>query len=596
MPFGAQLMPEDGVRFRLFAPGAETVRLRLENAGDDLPMQRSKEGWFERVEPTAEAGSRYRFVLEDGTAVADPASRFQPDDVHGPSQVIDPLAFAWADGGWQGRPWSQSVLYELHIGTFTPEGTFAAAAEKLTLLAEIGITAIEIMCLADFAGNRNWGYDAVLLYAPDSTYGHPNDLKHLIDVAHRHGIQVILDVVYNHFGPEGNDLPKYFPQLLTKDHCTPWGDALNFDEDNAGDCARQVRELIIQNALYWVEEFHVDGLRLDATHAIVDTSKVHVLDELASRVHEFGAAHQPPRQIHLIREDEQNVAPKLLRNEKGHCEKFTAQWNHDMSHLLGAAMRQDFSGAQEDEETTKQAESVAEGFIIAVEERGESGDVRCHVPPTAFVSFVQTHDLIGNRIGAERIHALAPPAAVRAVMSLLLLTPQIPMIFMGDEFGATTPFPYFCDFGGDLGKAVSRGRREFLAQLHNADEAALKNAPDPQQESTFLSAKLDWAQREESTWPDWYRRILAVRQEHVSPSLESLHQRCGEFRVLRAGAFQIGWDLDGKRLEVSANLRPDATDGFDAGGETIWLEGQSSVPGSLDAFSVRWSVTSSTRS
>ena len=590
MPFGAEIRREGGVRFRIFAPAVDSVGLRLERRAGDVPMQQLEAGWFERIEPDAEAGTRYRFVLPDGTAVADPASRFQPEDVHGPSEVVDAAAYAWNDHGWQGRPWSQSILYELHIGTFTREGTFAAAAQKLALLADLGITAIELMCLAEFAGNRNWGYDSVLLYAPDASYGRPEDLKRLIDTAHQLSMQVILDVVYNHFGPEGNDLPKYFPQVLTGKHKTPWGDALNFDEDEAGGCARQVRELIIQNALYWVEEFHIDGLRLDAAHAIIDGGKIHVLDEMAMRVREFAAAQQPSRHVHLIREDEENIAQKLLRNEKGHCEKFTAQWNHDMSHLLGAAMRQEFSGDEHDEETFKQAETVAQGFVIAAEESGKGGEVRCHVPPTAFVAFIQTHDLIGNRIGGERIHTLAPTEAVRAVMALLLLTPQIPMLFMGDEFAATTPFPYFCDFGGELGKAVSRGRHEFLRQLHNADDAALSCAPDPQQESTFQSAKLAWEQRDTSDWPEWYRRILRTRLERVSPALEEVADRCGTFRVLRAGAFEIVWKLGSANLTAAVNLRPDGIDGFSATGETIWFEGSAQSETSLGPWSVRWTM------
>lgn len=590
MLFGAELRPEGGVRFRLFAPGVDQVGLRLNNAGVDQPMQRLDSGWYETVVHEAAAGTRYQFVLPDGTVVADPVSRFQPLDVHGPSEVIDPAVFAWTDAAWQGRPWSQTVLYELHIGTFTPEGTFAAAARKLPQLAEIGITAIEIMCLADFAGSRNWGYDSVLLYAPDATYGRPDDLRLLIDTAHRHGIQVILDVVYNHFGPEGNYLPKYFPQLLTRKHCTPWGDALNFEEDGKSDCAKQVRELIIQNALYWVQEFHVDGLRLDAAHAIIDEGPLHVLDEMAMRVRSLASAQEPPRHVHLIREDEANIADKLLRDDCGVCEKFTAQWNHDMSHLLGAAMRQDFSGDEHDEETFKQAEAVAEGFVISAEEHGESREVRCHVPPSAFVAFVQTHDLIGNRIAGERIHALAPEHAVRAVMALLLLSPQIPMLFMGDEFAATAPFPYFCDFGGELGQAVSKGRREFLRELHHADDAALQAAPDPQQESTFLSAKLDWQEREASNWPLWYRAILQARQQHVCAALEGRLERCGSFRVLRAGAFEVVWHLHDATLTLCANLRPDATDGFASQPENIWMEGSAASDTALDRWSVRWSL------
>ncbi len=622
MLFGGEVLPSGSVRFRLFAPAASNVRLLLDDQPEPLPLLQLGGGWHETVTSNARPGSLYRFLLPDGTPVPDPASRFQPQDVSGPSEVIDPAAYAWQDGSWQGRPWSETVLYELHVGTFTPEGTFVAATGKLDHLAATGITAIELMCLADFPGRRNWGYDSVLLYAPDSTYGRPEDLKAFIDAAHARGIQVVLDVVYNHFGPEGNYLPRYFPQLLTGEHCTPWGDALNFDEDsaNGGSCARQVRELIIQNALYWVEEFHVDGLRLDASHAIIDHGKLHVLDEMAIRVHEFAAAQQPPRRVHLIREDEHNISSELVRNHDGIAEKYTAQWNHDMSHLLGAGMRTVFdepADGSPDEETLRLSHAIAEGFILAAEDRearGEGDSPRCPVPPTAFVSFVQTHDLIGNRIAGERIHSLIPHANARAVMALLLLVPQTPMLFMGDEFASTSPFPYFCDFRGKLGEDVSKGRREFLQKLHNASPEDLAKAPDPQAETTFQTAKLDWRQLGDpahADWLPWYAGILHTRLQHIAPLLHHLSRRCGTPRILAANAFEVTWQLnEGRELRLSANLRPDSHDGFTAAniaaantstdttstentgidGKALWLEGAAPSPTELAPWSVRWTL------
>ncbi len=607
MLFGAEVLPSGSVRFRLFAPAAGSVRLALEDRPTDLvPLQKLNDGWYEVVTPAAHAGSLYRFLLPDGTAVPDPASRYQPHDVHGPSEVVDPASYTWTDVSWQGRPWSEAVLYELHVGTFTPAGTFAAAAAKLDHLARIGITAIELMCIADFPGLRNWGYDSVLMYAPDSSYGRPDDLKAFIDAAHHRGIQVILDVVYNHFGPEGNYLPRYFPQLLTSDHTTPWGDALNFDEDsaNGGVCAKQVRELILHNALYWVEEFHIDGLRLDASHTIIDHSRLHVLDEMAIRVREFAAAQLPPRHVHLIREDEDNVSNALVRNAEGIAERYTAQWNHDMSHLLGAGMRSVFDepgDGSPDDETRRLSHAIAEGFILAAEDkesRGEGEAHRCEVPPTAFISFVQTHDLIGNRIAGERIHALIPPQHVHAVMAVLLLVPQVPMLFMGDEFAATSPFPYFCDFHGQLGHDVGKGRREFLQKLHNASDEELAKSPDPQAEETFLSAKLNWQELEDSAhsdWLPWYRNILRVRLESIAPLISRLGGRCGQPRILAANTFEVAWMLnEGRELRLSANLRPFSWNGFTAvaeGAETIWLEGQALSPAELAAYSVRWTLS-----
>ncbi len=603
MLFGAEIQAAGNVRFRLFAPAVKAVQVSLEGRAEPLQMQKMDGGWYELATAEAQAGSRYKFVLPDGTAVPDPVSRHQPEDVDGPSEVIDPRAYAWRDVAWQGRPWSESVLYEMHVGAFTPEGTFAAASEKLDHLAAVGITAVELMCIAEFPGLRNWGYDSVLLYAPDSSYGRPEDLKAFVDAAHARGIQVILDVVYNHFGPQGNYLPRYFPQLLTKEHCTPWGDALNFDEDrsDSNGCSKQVRELIIQNALYWVEEFHIDGLRLDASHAIIDSSPLHVLDEMALRVRELAASFEPHRRVHLIREDEHNISTELMRSRRGKAKHYTAQWNHDMSHLLGAGMRSNFDGDRNDDETRRISHAVAEGYVLAEEDKESRGEVAeahlCDVPPTAFISFVQTHDLIGNRIGGERIHALIAPESVKAVMAVLLLVPQTPMIFMGDEFAATTPFPYFCDFYGELGPAVSKGRREFLQNLHHASDEELAKAPDPQAESTFVSAKLKWDELEDaahSDWLPWYANILRVRLEKIAPLISRLGGRCGLPRVLGPNAFEVSWTLkDARVLRLGANLRPFSWNGFTApaeGTETIWVEGSVWSATELGPYSVRWTL------
>ena len=603
MLFGAELLPSGSVRFRLFAPAADSICLALEGVEAPIPLQKLDGGWYELITGQARAGSLYRFLLPDGTAVPDPASRHQPQDVDGPSEVIDPAAYRWQDAAWQGRPWSETVLYELHVGAFTPEGTFAAAATKLDHLQKAGITAIELMCIADFPGRRNWGYDSVLLYAPDSTYGRPDDLKAFVDAAHAHGIQVILDVVYNHFGPQGNYLPRYFPQLLTKQHCTPWGDALNFDEDttDANGCSKQVRELIIQNALYWVCEYHIDGLRLDASHAIIDQSPLHVLDEMSHRVRDLAASFEPHRRVHLIREDEHNISPELLRSRRGKARHYTAQWNHDMSHLLGAGMRSNFDGDSGDDETRRISHAIAEGYVLAEEDkqsRGEPTDPHlCDIPPTAFISFVQTHDLIGNRIAGERIHALIPLANARAVMAILLLVPQTPMLFMGDEFGSTSPFPYFCDFSGDLGPAVSKGRREFLQQLHHASDDELTKAPDPQAESTVQSAKLHWdelGQEPHGSWLPWTANILHTRLQKLSPLISRLGGRCGQPRILAPNAFEVAWHLNDDRiLTLAANLRPFPWNGFTAPAphsEELWLEGTANSPTELAANSVRWTL------
>src|SRR5215472_4525736 len=323
MPFGAEVLADGSVRFRLWAPSANSVDLCLEDgARGSYPLLPLDNGWFERISSEAHAGSLYRFQIDHKTEVPDPASRFQPEDVHGPSAVVDPTAVSWNDDNWRGRPWEQAVIYELHVGAFTPEGTFQGVEQKLDYLRDLGVTAVELMPLADFPGRRNWGYDGVLPFAPDSSYGRPDDLKQLIQAAHSRGLMVFLDVVYNHFGPEGNYLHLYAPQFFTDRHHTPWGAAINFD----GRDSRPVRDFFIHNALYWLEEYHFDGLRLDAVHAIIDDSEPDILTELAQTVRErFGT----DRFVHLVVENVDNNVRYLSRDPGGAVQLYDAQWNDD---------------------------------------------------------------------------------------------------------------------------------------------------------------------------------------------------------------------------------------------------------------------------
>ena len=584
MPFGAEVLP-DGVRFRIFAPAAERMGLQIEGRDAPFALESYADGWHGLVTAEARVGSRYRYVLPDGLQVPDPASRFQPDDVTGPSEVIDPAAFAWTDAAWRGRPWNQTVLYEMHIGSFTGEGTFRAAIGRLDYLSWLGITAIEVMAINDFAGTRGWGYDGVLPYAPDSAYGRPGDVKAFIDAAHARGLGVILDVVYNHFGPEGNYISRYFPQICSEGHDTAWGKAMNFD----GAGSAEVRAFFLHNALYWVEEFHVDGLRIDASHAMIDGSPKHILDELAEQVRACAAG----REIHLILEDEQNVAQRLTPVAGGSAPLYNAQWNHDMTHLLSASMgniapQRDPQGTG----TQNTATMLAEGYVLAPSTRQDPEDVRCRVPPTAYIAFLQTHDLIGNRIAAERLDRLVSREALRAAAAVLLLLPQTPMLFMGQEWSATQPFPFFCDYRGDLAGKIRDGRADSLRRMHNTDD--LRGAFDPGAESTFRAAHLDWNElghEPHATELAWYRNILRVRRERVTPLPADAGERCGKTHVLSPGAFTVTWRFADKTLTLCANLCGSGSGGYPSTGETIWLEGAQPAPGQLAPWSVRWSIS-----
>ncbi|KGM30195.1 malto-oligosyltrehalose trehalohydrolase, partial [Inquilinus limosus] len=422
------------------------------------PLERLDDGWFGLTVPGLPAGTPYRYRLADGTEVPDPASRAQEGGPFGPSLVCDPLAYDWHAADWRGRPWHEAVVYELHCGAIGRPGGFAAVEARLDHLAGLGVTAIELMPVADFAGARGWGYDGVLPFAPASIYGTPDDLKRLVDAAHRRGLMVLLDVVYNHFGPAGNFLSLYARSFFDEDRLTPWGPAIDFRRP-------QVRDFFRHNALYWLEEFRLDGLRLDAVHAIRDHSRPDILTEIA----DAARAAFLDRHIHLVLENDLNEARRLA-GTPGPQGRYDAQWNDDLHHAAHVVLTGEADGYYADYAdipVPRLGRALAEGFIYQgdwSEHRGAArGEPSAHLPPTAFVGFLQNHDQIGNRALGDRLAALAEPAALEAMTAVLLLAPQIPLLFMGEEWGSRQPFPFFCDFEGELADTVRRGRREEFA-------------------------------------------------------------------------------------------------------------------------------------
>jgi 1,4-alpha-glucan branching enzyme/maltooligosyltrehalose trehalohydrolase len=557
MPFGTCVLANGSIHFRLWAPAVKQVELILENDSGKkiiLPMQSLSDGWFqiETLPSQAKLGTLYHYRLDNELVVPDPASRANPQDVHGPSQVVDATDFIWQDDTWQGRPWHEAVIYELHLGTFTSEGTFVAAMQRLDYLVELGITAIELMPVADFSGTRNWGYDGVLLFAPDSSYGTPSELKELVQAAHARGLMMFLDVVYNHFGPDGNYLHAYAPQFFSENHHTPWGAAINFD----GDSSRIVRDFFIHNALYWLEEYHFDGLRLDAIHAIVDDSQPDIVTELAAAVH---AKFAETRQVHLILENNANNVDYLQQGT------IAAQWNDDIHHALHVLLTGESDGYYADyadQPTRHLARCLAEGFAFQGEPSAFHGRRRGqpsqHLPPGAFINFIQTHDQIGNRAYGERIAMLAKQKPLQIALAILLLAPSPPMLFMGEEFAAATPFQFFCDFQGELADAVREGRRrEFSGFRKFADPAARARIPDPNDAATFERCKLDWNclnQPQHKSWLKYYQQLLTLRRTHIVPHLSGI--RGGAvFELIGVSALSVRWSLENnKQLLLVANL------------------------------------------
>ncbi|MFC5427519.1 malto-oligosyltrehalose trehalohydrolase [Paraburkholderia denitrificans] len=572
LPFGAQLIgatrAQPHTRFRVWAPSCSAVQVVFEAAPDGstplstqsslstqsplapLDMTSAGNGWFEAQAPCG-PGTRYRYRIDGQQAVPDPASRFQPEGVHGPSVVFDPRAYAWQHAHWMGRPWEETVIYELHVGAL---GGYRGVTARLPALAELGVTAIELMPLNDYPGERGWGYDGVLPYAPHAAYGTPDELKALVDSAHGLGLQAFIDVVYNHFGPDGNWLGAYAKPFFRAGVKTPWGEALDFDRF-------EVRDFFCDNALYWLTEYRFDGLRIDAAHAIGNAPW---LRELSDHVH---ARVETGRHVHLVLENEHNASNLLEAH-------FDAQWNDDAHHALHVLLTGENEGyyrAFAAHPVRQLARVLAEGFAY----QGEAsplhggqprGEPSAHLPPTAFVMFLQNHDQIGNRAFGERLRTLCDDDALRAATALYLLTPQIPLLFMDEEYGSTQPFQYFTAYTGDLADAVREGRRrEFAAFSAFTDPAQRERIPDPNDARTFanssppLDTRLDG---ERCEWMHFYKSALAVRAHLLMPRLGHASALGATVLADEAGddlaALVAHWRLDdGAILSLALNLSHD---------------------------------------
>jgi maltooligosyltrehalose trehalohydrolase len=557
MPFGAEIT-DGGVRFALWAPTATEVALVLDGAEHRMPDEGG--GWRRLTRPDAGAGSRYGYRINGDLLVPDPASRFQPQDVHRESVVTDPGAYTWQDVAWHGRPWEETVLYEVHVGTATPEGTYAALADKLEDLRDVGITAIELLPIGEFPGSRNWGYDGVLPYAPDAAYGTPDDLKRFVDRAHGLGLQVFLDVVYNHFGPSGNYLHAYAKTFFTERHPTPWGAGINVD----GEGAQPVRDFFIHNALYWIEEFHIDGLRFDAVHAIVDDSPTHFLEELATRIR---AAVPEGREVHLVLENEANQARWLPRDTNGRPRLHTAQWADDSHNAWHPLLTGEAEGYYEDfadKPVERLGRALAEGFVYQGDpSQHHGGKVRgersAHLPPSAFVGFLQNHDQVGNRAFGERLSHIVDEERLALARALFLLSPQIPLLFQGEDWAASAPFLFFVDFESDprLAEAVRNGRRrEFSKFKAFADPETRERIPDPTDRATFERSGLDWGEIQRSPHRevrDSTRALLRLRQDHIVPLTKTAFQG-GTYALPQADALDVTWRFAGGTLRLVANF------------------------------------------
>lgn len=511
---GAWIDP-NGTHFRVWAPEVRLIELVLEASPKrPLPMNKEADGYHVLHVPKMGAGTLYRYRVDGQGPFPDPASRFQPQGVHGPSEVIAPT-FHWSDTDWMKRPVPESLIYyELHIGTFSEEGDFSGVEKKLSYLRDLGVTAVELMPIGDFPGERNWGYDGVSLFAPARCYGRPETLRRLVDAAHRLELAVFLDVVYNHFGPDGNYTGVYSPHYVTARHRTPWGDAINFD----GPYSEYVRRFFIENALHWLHEYHLDGFRLDATHAILDDGPKHFLNELAECVH----SSLPHRQIRLIAEDHRNWAHMVRPYDEGGWGLdgiWADDFHHEMRRLLAGdheGYYRDYRGTVEDLATT-----IRQGWLFTGQHSDHLNEPRGTDPselsPTAFVLCLQNHDQVGNRAFGERLHHEIDAASYRAATVLLLCSPQTPLLFMGQEWACSSPFRFFTDHHDELGRNVTEGRRrEFRHFSAFADPQKRERIPDPQLRDTFTSSRLNWQEREDEThrgiW-QLYRSLLRLRSE-----------------------------------------------------------------------------------
>ena len=535
---GATVQTDGATCFSLWAPDADTVAVKLGD-GSVHTLHHQASGWYS-ARVNCGPGTAYRFLINGQLSVPDPASRHQPQGVDGPSCVLDPDAFAWQINEWQGRPWHETVIYELHPGAF---GGFAGIQARLPELVDLGVTAIELMPVNECPGKQNWGYDGIFPFAPQSSCGTPDDLRRLIDAAHASGLMVFMDVVYNHFGPHGNYLGEYAKGFFREDIDTPWGPAIDFRNT-------PVCDFFCENALMWILDYRIDGLRLDAVHAI---SEIDFLTNLARRVR---SAVPPERHVHLMLENERNQASLLT-------EGFDAQWNDDGHHALHVLLTgenesyyRDFA----DDTTIKLARCLKEGFIYQGEtsRTGASrGEPSGHLPPTAFILFLQNHDQVGNRAFGERLITLADHRAVKAALGLVLLCPMIPLLFMGEEWGCEQPFLFFTDHNEELGKAVREGRRQEFADFAAfADEMIRQRIPDPNSHSTYVTSVPDRTGGNPTLQDDWlayYRSLLRLRHAHIVPRLPCTLS--DGTTIPGEKAVSACWRLgDGSRLRIDLNL------------------------------------------
>lgn len=561
--WGPVRLEEDRWRFRLWAPDRDAVTLERDGA-PDLPMTCDADGWHV-VETAAQAGDRYRFRIDADLSIPDPASRAQSGGVHGWSLLVDLPA---SGGEWRGRPWAETVIYELHVGLC---GGFSGVAALLPDLAAIGVTAVELMPINAFSGTRNWGYDGVLPFAPAEAYGTPADLRALIDAAHAQGLMIFLDVVYNHFGPDGNYLGAYASSFFHAERHTPWGGAVAVDRS-------QVAAYFRENALMWLGDYGFDGLRFDAVHAIGDDD---FLDGLARDVR---SATGPDRHVHLMLENERNDPDRLSPD------RYDAQWNddfHNVMHVLLTGERDAYYEDFAERPAEKLARCLAEGFIYQGDPSPhQGGKVRGsasgHLPPTAFIAFLQNHDQVGNRALGERLVRLTTPARLKAATALLLLMPQIPMLFMGEESGAQSPFLFFTDFHDELADAVREGRRrEFAAFAAFSSEEARAHIPDPNAVATFDASRVA-AGEDAAAWRDFYRELLALRRQQIIPGLAGC--RPAGARSLSQAAVLASWRMgSGETLTILLNLGDMAVAAPDIG-EPLFLLGDAGGPASFAAW------------
>ena len=548
---GARLLPHGGARFTVWAPKARRLQVKIAHAAGPRAYEMNSHGGsvFSVDVPEVQANTDYRFCIDGKEGRPDPVSRFQPEGVHGPSRVIDPRAFGWTDAGWRGLEMADLVIYELHVGTFTEAGTFESAIEHLAELKELGVTAIELMPVAQFPGARNWGYDGVLPYAVQNTYGGPAQLRLLVDAAHAMGLAVIMDVVYNHIGPEGNYLGEYGP-YFTETYRTPWGPAINFD----GRDSDEVRRFFVDNALYWITEFHIDALRLDAIHGIYDFGARHILAEIADAVRSQSEALG--RRVLVIGESDLND-PKVVRPATAGGYELNGQWSDDLHHAIHSALSEETGGYYSDFggiepiATALSRRFVYDGRYSAHRKR-RHGASCSDVPGDRFVVCIQNHDQVGNRAGGDRLSTLVPFEKRRLAVALLLLAPYVPLLFMGEEYGETNPFQYFVSHGdAQLVEAVRRGRREEFASFGWGD-----SVPDPQSEETFERSRLNRrnaGEPEQAATRLLYRELLSLRasERALRPGIARVRAVSDE------AASTITWHLlpeDGTEIFASFNL------------------------------------------